>query len=42
MYHIITASDDAVHLQCFLDLLSGWCLDWQLQLSEEKCAVLHI
>jgi len=42
MYHTITSRDDTAHLQCYLDLLCGWCLAWQLQLSKDKCAVLHL
>jgi len=42
IYHTITSRDENAHLQCYVDLLSGWCLDWQLQISKEKCAVLHL
>jgi len=42
VYLKIVKYDDCVFLQKALDLISQWASDWQLQISVEKCSVLHV
>ena len=42
VYLQIIKNDDCATLQKALDLISRWASDWQLQVSVEKCNILHI
>ena len=42
VYLQIVKYDDCIILQKVLDLISQWASDWQLQVSVEKCSVLHV
>ena len=42
LYKEIRSNDDIVSLQTDLTNLVTWTSDWQLQISVEKCAILHV
>jgi len=42
LYLEITNAHDCILLQKALDVVEAWARDWQLQLSVEKCNLLHI
>jgi len=42
LYLEITSAHDCISLQKALDVVKAWARDWHLQLSVEKCNVLHI
>ncbi len=42
LYHCFSSSSDTVMLQSDLTTIANWSKQWQLKLSETKCAVLHL
>ena len=38
----ILSPSDSQQLQCDLDNLFGWSVDWKLSFNNNKCSVLHI
>ncbi|CAB3986653.1 Hypothetical predicted protein [Paramuricea clavata] len=41
-HHPIKNSQDKVTLQSDLDNITNWCHDWEMELNQSKCGVLHL